>query len=160
MKRRHPVRRVVLSTAATVSGIVVLIGLKPTASTGGGAQAGGAAATGAGQRSGAAAPASASGASPKGVTVTVTVTGKTVQTKYGPVQVRLTFTGGRITAATALQHPTGNKISDKINAHAVPALDQETLTAQSATIAAVSGASYTSAGYKQSLQSAIDETRA
>ncbi|MFE9097673.1 FMN-binding protein [Streptomyces sp. NPDC007264] len=87
---------------------------------------------------------------------TRSVTGSTVQTKYGPVQVRITLTGGRITGATAVQSPSSPARSQEISSMAVPKLNQETLAAQSANIDSVSGASYTSQGYKQSLQSALD----
>ncbi|WAZ19106.1 FMN-binding protein [Streptomyces cinnabarinus] len=86
-----------------------------------------------------------------------TVTGATAQTKYGPVQVRITLTDGRITGATAVQSPSSSPRSQEISSTAVPKLNQETLTAQSADIDTVSGATYTSAGYKQSLQSALDK---
>jgi len=88
---------------------------------------------------------------------TRTVTGATAQTKYGPVQVRITLTGSRITDATAVQYPDEAARSKDINSTAVPKLNQETLQAQSADIDTVSGATYTSAGYKQSLQSALDQ---
>ncbi|WP_208105602.1 FMN-binding protein, partial [Streptomyces sp. GC420] len=88
---------------------------------------------------------------------TRTVTGATAQTKYGPVQVRITVTGGRITGATAVQSPSSSPRSSEISSTAVPELNQETLAAQSADIDTVSGATYTSAGYRQSLQSALDQ---
>ncbi|MFF4910590.1 FMN-binding protein [Streptomyces sp. NPDC001260] len=88
---------------------------------------------------------------------TRTVTGATAQTQYGPVQVRITLTGSRITGASAVQYPDGAGRSRDINATAVPELNQETLQAQSANIDTVSGATYTSGGYKQSLQSALDK---
>ncbi|MBQ0983107.1 FMN-binding protein [Streptomyces sp. F63] len=87
---------------------------------------------------------------------TRTVTGGTVRTEHGPVQVRITLTGSRITAATALQSPAGDPRSEQISATAIPRLNQETLAAQSADIDTVSGATYTSDGYRQSLQSALD----
>jgi uncharacterized protein with FMN-binding domain len=83
------------------------------------------------------------------------VNGTSVDTQYGPVQVQVTIAGGRITRAAAIDHPTGGQ-SDDINAAAVPQLNQETLAAQNAHIDAVSGATYTSQGYTQSLQAALD----
>jgi len=83
------------------------------------------------------------------------VNGTSVDTQYGPVQVQITVSGGRITKATAIEHPTGGQSGD-INDAAVPQLVQETLAAQSAHIDAVSGATYTSQGYTQSLQAALD----
>lgn len=77
-------------------------------------------------------------------------------TQYGPVQVEITVRGGRIAGARALQHPSGDGQTDQINAYAVPRLDQETTAAQSAHIDTVSGATFTSDGYRRSLQSALD----
>jgi len=84
------------------------------------------------------------------------INGSTVQTEYGPVQVQITVAGGRITAADAVQYPTAQRRDVQINRQAVPMLNAEVLAAQSATIDAVSGASYTSDGYIQSLQAALD----
>jgi uncharacterized protein with FMN-binding domain len=88
---------------------------------------------------------------------TVTVTGSAAQTKYGPVQVQLTVTNGQITAVDAVVYPTSSSRDRQINARAVPQLDQEALTAQSAKIDTVSGATYTTTGYRTSLQSALDQ---
>ncbi|MBQ0829756.1 FMN-binding protein, partial [Streptomyces tagetis] len=85
-----------------------------------------------------------------------TLTGAVAQTQYGPVQVRVTVSGGKITAADAVQAPKGGQ-SDQITANAVPRLNQAAVAAGTADIDAVSGATYTSAGYKQSLQSALDQ---
>ncbi|MBX4177493.1 FMN-binding protein, partial [Streptomyces geysiriensis] len=85
-----------------------------------------------------------------------TFTGDAVDTQYGPVQVRLTVSGGRITGAEAVQAPEGGR-STQVTADAVPKLNQAAVTAGGADIDAVSGATYTSAGYKQSLQSALDK---
>ncbi|MGE0879114.1 MAG: FMN-binding protein [Acidimicrobiia bacterium] len=89
-----------------------------------------------------------------------TYTGGTYTNRWGPVQVQITVAGGRITAVTALQVPNSNSKDVSINNRAVPILVQSTLTAQSANISSVSGATYTSGSYKQSLQSAIDAARA
>jgi uncharacterized protein with FMN-binding domain len=75
-----------------------------------------------------------------------------VDAQYGAVQVKLTVSGGKITKAETLQAPTTGPGGD-----AVPKLNQEVVTAQSANVDAVSGASYTSEAYKKSLQSAIDK---
>jgi len=75
------------------------------------------------------------------------------------VQVRITLSGGRITAAETVQVPNESRRDVEINNAAVPQLVQETLQAQSARIDTVSGATYTSEGYLQSLQSAIDAAR-
>ncbi|MCF1646732.1 FMN-binding protein [Streptomyces indiaensis] len=145
MRKSHPVRRAVLAGAATVSGIVLLLSLKP-ASDPGSAQA-------AGQ-----APPAAAGQAPQGG-VNGAVTGDAAQTQYGAVQVRLTMNNGKITQAEAVQAPKGGR-SDQITASSVPRLNQAVVAAQSADIDAVSGATYTSAGYKKSLQSALDKAKA
>jgi uncharacterized protein with FMN-binding domain len=86
-----------------------------------------------------------------------TVTGAVASTQYGPMQVAVTLSGTRITKVTVLQQTDVGAQSGQIDAMAIPTLNSEALTAQSAHIDAVSGASYTSAGYKQSLQSALDK---
>ncbi|MCU1664067.1 MAG: hypothetical protein JWR58_4132 [Pseudonocardia sp.] len=86
-----------------------------------------------------------------------TFAGSTTDTRYGPVQVQISVTGGKITAATALQVPQESSRDVRINSQAVPILNQETVQAQSAQIDTVSGATYTSGGYITSLQSAIDK---
>jgi uncharacterized protein with FMN-binding domain len=88
---------------------------------------------------------------------TQTVTGSVVQTRWGPVQVKITVIGGKITAVDVPQYPDGNGKDQQINAYALPVLKQETLSAQSANIDMVSGATVTSDGYVQSLQSALDK---
>ena len=90
----------------------------------------------------------------------VTVNGAPADTRYGPVQVQITITNGRITRADAIDYPQGGGRDQEINSQAIPQLDQETLQAQSATIDTVSGATYTSDGYRQSLQSALDAAHA
>jgi uncharacterized protein with FMN-binding domain len=72
------------------------------------------------------------------------------------VQVRLEISGGRIDRVDVLQYPNGNPRDAEINGYALPILVQETTDAQSASIDMVSGATVTSTGYLQSLQSALD----
>ncbi|MFG2513696.1 FMN-binding protein [Streptomyces sp. NPDC048584] len=150
MRKSHPVRRAVLATAATVSGIVLLLSLKPASDPGSAAAAGGAAPPAAAQspQGGAAQPIGNG-----------TVTGDAAQTQYGAVQVRLTVSGGKITRAEAVQAPKGGQ-SDQVTSGSVPRLNQAAVAAQSADIDVVSGATYTSGGYKKSLQSALDKARA
>jgi uncharacterized protein with FMN-binding domain len=88
---------------------------------------------------------------------TKTVTGSAIDTQYGAVQVKLTFTGNTITAVDTVQAPDGNGRDQEINQQALPILQQEVLSSQSANIDTVSGATYTSEGYIQSVQSAIDK---
>ena len=90
---------------------------------------------------------------------TTTVTGSAVQTRYGPVQVQATLTDGTLTAVTVLQYPNGNGRDAQINSYALPVLVQASVSAHSANIDTVSGATYTSDGYRQSLQSALDQAQ-
>ena len=103
--------------------------------------------------------ASASPAASKkaGAAAARTVTGTVAQTPYGPMQVRLTLAGTKITKVTVLQRTNDGAESDQIDANAIPKLTSETLAAQGAHIDAVSGATYTSSGYIKSLQSALDQ---
>ena len=89
--------------------------------------------------------------------VTKTYTGTAVDTQYGPVQVQITVTNGKITKSIAVQVPYTDPRDQEINSQAVPQLNAEVLRQQSATIDMVSGATFTSNGYIQSLQSAIDQ---
>ena len=89
-----------------------------------------------------------------------TYTGSSVSTRYGDVQVQITVSGGTITAVDVVAYPSNDNKSASINARAVPTLVQETLTSQSSSVSSVSGATYTSTGYKTSLQSAIDAAKA
>jgi uncharacterized protein with FMN-binding domain len=88
------------------------------------------------------------------------ITGAAVMTEYGPVQVRLTVRGSRIVSITNLALPFDRNRSQMISQVAGPLLRSEALTAQSARIDVVSGATYTSNGYAQSLQSALDRAHA
>ena len=91
----------------------------------------------------------------KAAGVTGTFTGASANTVYGPVQVQITLANGVITKAVALVYPTGSFRDQQINQQAIPYLIQETLAAQSANIQGVGGASYTSQGWVNSLQSAL-----
>lgn len=97
-----------------------------------------------------AAPKAASG-------VSGTFTGAAADTRFGPVQVQITISNGKITNVTAPQYPTESFRDQQINAQAIPYLIQETLQAQSANIQGVGGASYTSEGFYQSLVSALSK---
>jgi uncharacterized protein with FMN-binding domain len=85
-----------------------------------------------------------------------TVTGPAEPNRWGDVQVEVTVDGGRITDASVVQVPSSHGRSVEINDYAVPVLEEETLTAQSADIDMVSGATDTSRGYIASLQAALD----
>jgi uncharacterized protein with FMN-binding domain len=99
----------------------------------------------------AAAPASTPSASSSGGTTSTVVSGPTIDTEKGPVQVEVTFDGDKIASVRMLQQPDHPQTTA-----AVPQLIEETLQAQSADIDTVSGATITSDGYKESLQAAID----
>ena len=90
----------------------------------------------------------------------VTATGPEVVLAHGIVQVRVTLNSGRITDVTAVQLPHDNPDSWNTSMHAARILKSEALSAQSADINVVSGATYTSRGYARSLQAALDAIRA
>ncbi len=171
-------RRAIVAGTATVSGIVLLLGLKPhgSGSALGASSFSIGSTTGAGPAASAAPTTSApaagtgqspsSGASPKSAqstqasSATKTVTGDTADTRYGPVQLQVTFSGKKITSINVLQYPSESFRDQQINSYALPILNQEAIAAQNANIDVVSGATYTSDGYAQSLQSAIDKAGA
>ncbi|MFJ4784821.1 FMN-binding protein [Streptomyces sp. NPDC088794] len=95
--------------------------------------------------------ASATSPSPTQSPTSETVTGSTVNTEKGPVQVQVTLEGDKITAVKMLQQPNHPQTTA-----AVPQLVSQTLEKQSADIDTVSGATITSDGYKESLQAALD----
>jgi hypothetical protein len=178
--------RVLIAIGATIAGLVALLTFKshtvapalgavPAASgasasgssapgssaPGSSASGGGSAGAGRGGSSGVPTRSSPAGGTtpgssgrPAGPTV---LTGHAFHTKFGPMQVQVTLVNRKIVKVTVLQHTDLGAYSGQIDARALPQLSQETLTAQSARIDAVSGASYTSEGYIQSLQSALDQ---
>jgi uncharacterized protein with FMN-binding domain len=78
---------------------------------------------------------------------------------YGDVQVQLVIRGGRITDVVGVTMPTDRRRSAEISQSAGPQLHDEVLQAQSAAIDTVSGATYTSDAYAQSVQAALDQAR-
>ncbi|WP_019068828.1 FMN-binding protein [Streptomyces hokutonensis] len=157
LKRKSPLRRIVLASAVTVSGMVLLLSLKPHSSpeitVAAPAPAPSSSDSVAGDSGG-------SSASPgMGTRATKTVTGDSVQTVFGPVQVRVTLRNGKITKVAAVEYPKADPLEEQLNDYAVAQLEQEALSAQSADIDVVSGATYTSQGYQQSLQSALDAAK-
>jgi uncharacterized protein with FMN-binding domain len=80
-------------------------------------------------------------------------TGSVANTRYGPVQVKIVVKNGKIVDAQAVQAPSGS--NDRYTQKAVPVLRQQTIAAQSANVQGVSGASFTSYGWYESLASAI-----
>ncbi|WP_406128760.1 FMN-binding protein [Streptomyces sp. NBC_00989] len=149
LKKSRPLRRIVLASAVTASGLVMLLALKPHTAPAIAVAPAPAASSSSGADSG-------TGSSGSTATGTKTVTGETAQTRWGPVQVKITVKNGRITDVTAVQSPSDNPRDQEINSYALPELRREVLAAQSASIDTVSGATYTSDGYRQSLQSALD----
>ena len=164
-------RRVILAVTGTIAGLVALLSFKshvpsaPVAATAGGP--GGTAAS-----SSSSSPSSSSGsgqtevvpgAFPQGSIARnlpaseTAVDGKVASTAYGPVQIQLIKQNGKIVKVAVLVQPTNTLHDVQIGEFAFPKLIGETLAAQSGKIDAVSGATYTSAGYIQSLQSALDK---
>ncbi|MEU0805867.1 FMN-binding protein [Streptomyces sp. NPDC005970] len=166
-------RKAVLTTASTVAGVVLLLSLKPhhtptvavaaqppspSPSSSSPSPSSPSPSSSSSSSSGSAAPSKSPSAShTTSAGPTGTYTGSTINTRYGPVQLAVTFSKGKITAVKAVQTPSGDGRSQQIASYAVPQLTSETLSAQSAQIDAVSGATYTSEGYVQSLQSALDK---
>ncbi len=129
--------------AANTSGAPpVSAGSPPTATSTGSANTSGAPSAGAG--------------SPPAATPT-RLDGDIEQTPFGNVQVQVTFAGSTMTKVAEIQSPHDENRSEEINSLAEPVLEREALSSQSATIDTVSGATYTSEGYKRSLQSALDK---
>ena len=87
--------------------------------------------------------------------VTGSFTGSVANTRYGPVQVKITVENGKIIDAQAVQAPSGS--NDRYTQKAVPLLRQQTIAIQSVNVQGVSGASFTSYGWYQSLASAISK---
>jgi len=154
-------RRVILTIVATIAGLVALLSFKshlPTVPSAAVSTTGGTSGTPAPSSSPATVPGefpmgSLAGKLPTGETA---VTGHVATTVYGPVQIQLIVQNSKIVKVAVLQQPMNTANDIQIGEFAFPKLISETLTAQTAKIDAVSGASYTSAGYIQSLQSALD----
>jgi uncharacterized protein with FMN-binding domain len=161
-------RRVILAVTGTIAGLVALLSFKshvpsaPVAVTTGGT----------GSTASSSSPSSASGgrqtevvpgAFPQGSIAKnlpageTAVDGKVASTAYGPVQIQLIKRAGKIVKVAVLVQPTNTLHDVQIGEFAFPKLISETLAAQNGKIDAVSGATYTSAGYIRSLQSALDK---
>jgi uncharacterized protein with FMN-binding domain len=154
-------RRVILAVTGTIAGLVALLSFKahvptvPVASTSG---------TGGSSTSSSSSSSSSSRTIPGEFQSAVdpltagetTITGKVANTVYGPVQIELVVKSHKIVKVAVLEQPTNTIHDIQIGEFAFPKLISETLTMQNAKVDAVSGASYTSAGYISSLQSAVD----
>jgi uncharacterized protein with FMN-binding domain len=156
------VKRIVLWLLSTVSAVVLLFGYHTSTS---GPAATAQAPVGASLSTAITPTTSGSGGSSGGAsgdtTDGTTTTGQVAQTRWGPVQVQITTdASGTITDVEVVEYPSGNGEDQRINAYALPQLVQETLDAQSGDIDMVSGATVTSEGYLQSLQSALDQAPA
>lgn len=154
-------KRVLLSVIGTVLGLVALLSFKsrgqPLVSGALPSAALPAASSPAGTGQSSGAPPNPSGGTSSSASTTKSYLGQAVQTQYGVVQVKLTVSGTKITNVSFAQLTAYDGRSQEINTQAAPILLQETLSAQSAQIDTVSGASYTTDGYLQSLQSALDQ---
>ena len=152
-------RRVILAVTGTIAGLVALLSFKshdptmPVAATTG---TGGGSATSSSSSSATTIPGEFRSVAGPLTTGESTITGKVASTVYGPVQIQLVVKNSKIVKVAVLEQPTNTIHDIQIGEFAFPRLISETLTAQSAKIDAVSGASYTSAGYIASLQSAVD----
>jgi uncharacterized protein with FMN-binding domain len=155
-------RRVILAVTGTIAGLVALLSFKshvpsiPVAATGG---SGGTSSSSSSGGSTATVPGefpqgSLAGKLSAGETA---VDGNAANTAYGPVQIQLIERNSKIVKVAVLVQPANTLHDIQIGAFAFPKLISETLAAQTGKIDAVSGASYTSAGYIQSLQSALDK---
>jgi FMN-binding domain len=166
-------RRVILAVTGTIAGLVALLSFKShvpssplaaTASGSGGASSSGASPAASASAKGGGQTEVVPGAFPQGSIAKnlpageTAVDGKVANTSYGPVQIQLIKRNGKIVKVAVLVQPTNTLHDVQIGEFAFPKLISETLAAQDAKIDAVSGASYTSAGYIQSLQSALDKS--
>lgn len=96
---------------------------------------------------------------PTGQYVDGTYTGPSVNAYYGYVQVQAVISSGRISNVTFLSYPSDRNTSRWINSQAMPLLTQEAVQVQNANVDGVSGASDTSAAFKQSLASALSQAK-
>jgi uncharacterized protein with FMN-binding domain len=88
---------------------------------------------------------------------TKTATGDAMNTRYGPAQVKVTVSNGKIVKIEAVQLQNSDAKSQAISSYAAPILQQSALAKQTAAVDTVSGATYTSLSYEGSLQSALDK---
>ena len=160
-------KRVLLATLGTVAGLAALLSFKshghPLSAVGGlpsaSASTPASVAPSTPSSSGSSTPGrtTSTSAPPHPGTTASRYVGAAVETRYGFVQVAVTVTGTHIDSVNFVRLDAFDGHSQEINSQAGPILLQETLTAQSANIDTVSGATYTSDGYVQSLQSALDQ---
>ena len=150
-------RRAVVITGITVAGAAWILTYKVTPLPSG-LTAGPAPGPGSAQTSPEATPASPAAASPTpAASASGTFTGQDVPNRFGDVQVQVIISNGRITEIKALQLPFDRSRSAYISQVAGPLLRDEALRAQSARIDVISGATYTSDSYAQSLETALQQ---
>ncbi len=101
----------------------------------------------------------ASGGTSASTSASGTYTGTTETHRYGSVTVTVTLSNGTITNLNADVVSDGEHQSESINAEAVPMLESEIKSANSADVSTVSGATYTTTAYLESLQSALDQAK-
>lgn len=152
-------KRLVLAVAGTIAGLIALLSFQTHA---GPAAVGSLPAASLGPVPSLATPSgrtgAAAGAGPSPPSAgPVTTLGQAVTDQYGTIQVRIVTVGRQIRSVSFAQLVGDEELSDLINAQAGPLLLHRTLIAQSAQIDTVSGATYTSEAYRQSLQSALDK---
>jgi uncharacterized protein with FMN-binding domain len=171
-------RRAALALVSTVAGLVVLLSFKThsavstppaaigNANTGTGGSTGtgssgsaddGGSSDDSGSSSSSSPSSSASSSTGPAARAAKTVTGDSVDTQFGPVQVQVTVKNGKITNVSAVEYPQGSPRDQEINSFAIPQLNQEVLSSQSGQIDSISGATFTSEGYIGSLQSALNK---
>jgi uncharacterized protein with FMN-binding domain len=150
-------RRVILAVTGTIAGLVALLSFKSHAPA-----LSAAATSGTSTGSSSSSSTAVQGEFPTGSQAAnlpadeTALTGHVANTVYGPVQVQLIVRNSKIVKVAVLQQPMNTVQDIQIGEFAFPQLIAETLYAQNGKIDAVSGASYTSAGYIASLQSALD----
>jgi uncharacterized protein with FMN-binding domain len=171
-------RRIAIAVMSTISGLVLLFSYHTSLNSGGGGSttttlAGSDAAADGATTDGATTDASPTEPSPTDAsptepsapaaqaakapdTVSGTFTGHLTDTHWGPVQVRIVVKNNKITKATAIRFPDENDHDREINSWAIPQLQKATVTVNGAGFDSLSGATVTSDGYQDSLQSALD----
>jgi uncharacterized protein with FMN-binding domain len=148
-------KKIVLWLMSTLTVLVLLFGYHTSTSSDASATAGSSAVAPLTGSTGASS--GGTGADGSSSSASTTVSGDAADTRYGPVQVQITVAGGTITDVSVVEYPSENGKDQQINARALPVLVRETLDAQGSEIDMVSGATYTSEGYVESLQSALDQ---
>jgi uncharacterized protein with FMN-binding domain len=151
-------RRAPIVISATVFGTAAVLGfhahkaavpITPTATAAGSSGSSGA--------SGTSGSSATSGSSTSSSSGTKSALGDAMSTRYGPAQVRVTVSNGKIVKVEAVQLQAGDPKSAAISSYAEPILRQSVLAKQTAAVDTVSGATYTSVSYEASLQSALDK---